>query len=393
MTNQQLLDFIKSQLAQGLTKEKISSELLANGWNTQDIEGGFKAVVPVSNLSEIPIPPIQSSISIPSTYSNALSATKLVTHTGKKVFLIVLILFLLAGGASAYYFRNNLMNLPIVKSLIETKQVTPIIPITPIQTTTDTTSVTQPDNLKIDPSLSIYNDPNGLFSFSYQKDERIILKENQAIALAIDRGNKPIAIIIVVTDTNNTKLNLQTDITKFTKSSFGNVDGYPSDKYAAVIKDKTSSNNIYESIYVINLGSYNNTKLSILFDSVVNINDQEIMDQIEKNVKSILINKDNIPSVAKALLAKISDTSTKKTLQDEMVQAELYYEKNNAYTGFCKSNEYNGVEGITKLTNLYCEDSSNTYVISASISDGYWCVDYKGNKTNIPSNAGGACGK
>ncbi len=127
MTNQQLLDFIKSQLALGLTKEKISSELLANGWNTQDIEEGFKAVVPVVfNPSGIPIPPIQPNISTPSSYNNALSTTKLVTHSGRKVFFIVLILFLLAGGASAYYFRNNLMNLSIVKSILTKQQVAPI---------------------------------------------------------------------------------------------------------------------------------------------------------------------------------------------------------------------------------------------------------------------------
>lgn len=44
MINQQLLDFIKSQLSQGLTKEKISSELLANGWNARDIEEGFNEI-------------------------------------------------------------------------------------------------------------------------------------------------------------------------------------------------------------------------------------------------------------------------------------------------------------------------------------------------------------
>jgi len=126
MTNQQLLDFIKSQLAQGLTKEKISSELLANGWNTQDIEEGFKAVIPVSNPSGIPIPPIQPSTSTLSNYNNALSTTKLVTHTGRKVFFLVLILFLLAGGASAYYFRSNLTSLPIIKSLIVKQQVAPV---------------------------------------------------------------------------------------------------------------------------------------------------------------------------------------------------------------------------------------------------------------------------
>ncbi len=45
MINQPLLDFIKQQLQSGLTKEKITSELLANGWNAQDIEEGFKKVL------------------------------------------------------------------------------------------------------------------------------------------------------------------------------------------------------------------------------------------------------------------------------------------------------------------------------------------------------------
>ena len=46
MINQQLLDFIKQQLQVGLTKEKISSDLLTNGWTLQDIEEGFRATLP-----------------------------------------------------------------------------------------------------------------------------------------------------------------------------------------------------------------------------------------------------------------------------------------------------------------------------------------------------------
>ena len=56
MINQQLLDFIKHQLQVGLTKEKITSDLLTNGWTTQDIEEGFKAVV-------VPIPTVTPPVS------------------------------------------------------------------------------------------------------------------------------------------------------------------------------------------------------------------------------------------------------------------------------------------------------------------------------------------
>lgn len=44
MTNQQLLDYIKQQLQQGVGREQIKSSLVANGWQAQDIEEGFNAV-------------------------------------------------------------------------------------------------------------------------------------------------------------------------------------------------------------------------------------------------------------------------------------------------------------------------------------------------------------
>lgn len=112
MTNPQLLDFIRRQLQQGITKEKISSDLLANNWTQQDIEEGFAAVnnfpnsIPVNNF-------------IP-TFSNLnTSTTSLQTnnHSSKKgLWTAIAVLFIMAIGASGYYFRNNL---PIVKDLVK----------------------------------------------------------------------------------------------------------------------------------------------------------------------------------------------------------------------------------------------------------------------------------
>ena len=137
MINQQLVDFIKQQLQIGLAKEKISSELLANGWNTQDIEEGFKAtgipippapapasIPPAAPVSATPIlnpAPITTQSLNPNLYSHfddTKPAVAKVKQSGKGLFLIILIiLFLLAGGASAYFFRNDLVNLPIIKNL------------------------------------------------------------------------------------------------------------------------------------------------------------------------------------------------------------------------------------------------------------------------------------
>ncbi len=125
MTNQQLLDFIRQQLQLGLTKEKISSDLLSNGWSPQDIKEGFSAVIiPVSVTPATPstlVPPSLNNIN-PSVISSPIQIKK---HSGKKIFFIVLILFLLAGGgSSAYYYKDKLINLPIIKKFFLSKVTT-----------------------------------------------------------------------------------------------------------------------------------------------------------------------------------------------------------------------------------------------------------------------------
>ncbi len=60
MINQSLLDFIKKQTELGLDREKITQDLLNNGWTQTDIEEGF-GVVGVNSSSNVPIPPYDSS--------------------------------------------------------------------------------------------------------------------------------------------------------------------------------------------------------------------------------------------------------------------------------------------------------------------------------------------
>ena len=74
MINQQLLDFINGQLKLGLTKEKITSDLLANGWNAQDVEEGFRSLV----TPNIPAP-VQPSATQPATI-NLNNTPKSSTH-------------------------------------------------------------------------------------------------------------------------------------------------------------------------------------------------------------------------------------------------------------------------------------------------------------------------
>src|SRR3989344_6205520 len=46
MVNPQLLDYIKQQLQQNVSKEQIKNSLLANGWQTSDIDEAFSSLQP-----------------------------------------------------------------------------------------------------------------------------------------------------------------------------------------------------------------------------------------------------------------------------------------------------------------------------------------------------------
>ena len=50
MINQQMLDYIKQQMQQGVSQEQIKNSLTANGWQSQDIEEGFNKIAATPNL-------------------------------------------------------------------------------------------------------------------------------------------------------------------------------------------------------------------------------------------------------------------------------------------------------------------------------------------------------
>ena len=68
MINQQILDFIKQQLQQGVSREQIKSSLMTNGWSENDINEAF------TNLSNNSVPLPQSPMS-PQTQASLPGAT------------------------------------------------------------------------------------------------------------------------------------------------------------------------------------------------------------------------------------------------------------------------------------------------------------------------------
>ncbi|GEM_PF-3684105 len=111
MINQQLLDFIKSQLLRNIDKDIITKELIGSGWNEKDINEGFSAINP-----NVVNPLINSNAS---NINNSILAQN-TNHSGKKVLLIIVALFIVAGASSGYYFRNDI---PVIKDLIKNKNI------------------------------------------------------------------------------------------------------------------------------------------------------------------------------------------------------------------------------------------------------------------------------
>lgn len=135
MTNQQILDYIKQQIQQGVSREQIKNSLLTNGWQAQDIEEGF-------NNIDVP--------NIPTAYSAAPVAAS--GGAWKIIVGIVIGVAVLGGGAylasqtvfkseEAPKISNELVNQPPAETPPET--------VTPQQPSKQPTTQTQPQNSEI----------------------------------------------------------------------------------------------------------------------------------------------------------------------------------------------------------------------------------------------------
>lgn len=106
MVNQQILDYIKQQLQQGINKEQIKSSLMANNWQEADINEAFALISNSASILQSPIPPQTMMASLPGATAILSSAwslykQRLGTFLGIMVIpMLVLIglLAVLAGG-------------------------------------------------------------------------------------------------------------------------------------------------------------------------------------------------------------------------------------------------------------------------------------------------------
>jgi len=102
MVNQQLLDYIKQKLQQGMSREQIKSSLIADGWQEADINEAFVSIDSQNQLSS------QENIS---TQQFPTSFQKPVRKINKTLLAVISIVGILvvAGGIFGYfyYFRET----------------------------------------------------------------------------------------------------------------------------------------------------------------------------------------------------------------------------------------------------------------------------------------------
>lgn len=104
MVNQQLLDFIKQQLQQGISQDQIKSILISNGWQLRDIEDGLNTINPSVTIGQSPI-----------------SLVKPVVAMWKIVVVFLLGIIVVCGGVYFTYsnfFKSQKVETPVSKSNI-----------------------------------------------------------------------------------------------------------------------------------------------------------------------------------------------------------------------------------------------------------------------------------
>ena len=147
MVNQEMLDYIKQQLQQGISQEEIKNSLIANGWQANDVQETLNSVTSTGQL-------------------NQSSSTQSSKGFNKRLLWTITVIgvLVIGGGVMGYFaFINNSSTTPTTEKQPEQVSFSPAPQQTQEQTSpqpTETAEITLKGWLK-------YTDPQNRFSFSY----------------------------------------------------------------------------------------------------------------------------------------------------------------------------------------------------------------------------------
>ena len=385
MINQQLLDFIKSQLSKGIDKETITKELLGSGWLEQDISEGFNAVNPPV-INPVINPVVSASVNNP-------VLTPITKSSGKKVLLIVIVLFVIAGGASGYYFRNDI---PIIKYLIKNK----IVPVNEIKQEEQI----QPEPEKIETTLPVITEeavippteitkttistekdcgvsnetPTADWEFTYKDDPALKCFGESALSctnakVVIIGGNmldKNPALMQIIKNNGVCYLKYTGYQKKYTQCPLNSIKELDTNKS---ILEGGNQNFVFKDIDKSNPEKYT----ALLFNYILMIPIIE-GEQYKKNGCTGDLYQIMFDSLAKAREKGI-EASIKATIASTRANAELYFDKNNgSYKNVCTNELKSLTDTIIKYSTVSCYDQADSFAVSATLGSGYYCADNTG---------------
>ena len=100
MPNQQMLDFIKSEINKGIPKDQIKALLIQNGWLPSDVDSGFSALEMTPSIPQAP----NNSQSTPIYQAPVINMKASGSKKKIMVGIITLIVVLVLGGAGAWAY-------------------------------------------------------------------------------------------------------------------------------------------------------------------------------------------------------------------------------------------------------------------------------------------------
>lgn len=399
MINQQLLDFIKLQLSKGIDKETITKELIGGGWTVQDIQEGFNTnITPVINppiVNPIINPIINPVINpiVPANVNNPI-LTQTNKHSGKKVLLIIIALFVIAGGASGYYFRNDI---PIIKDLIKSKVVVPISEIKQeeqTQTELEKTETTLPvitEKAVIPPTeiakttispekdCGVSNEtPSADWEFTYKDDPALKCFGESALSctnakVVITGGNmfdKNPALMQIIKNNSVCSFKYTGYQKKYTQCSLSRIQEIDTKK-----SDLEADNPI---LVFMNIDKSNPEKYTAsLFNFMM------LMPAIGEDLYKSYGCTGDLYKIMTDSLTKARDkgieSSIKSTIASTRANAELYFDKNNgSYKNVCTNELKSLTDTIIKYSAISCYDQADSFAVSATLGSGYYCADNTG---------------
>ena len=163
MITQELVEFIKTNLQTGVTREQITNTLVSNGWSATDVNEAFLHTAPQG----VPVPPMQ-------TVQSMMPAN----HSKRKILitlLVILVIILIFGGV--YIYNNYSKMYQIVVSQPVTDSSNELQPTgaaaanaSTSQNQNSTPAVPANAQTQVNSSSNLsqsYSQPEGSFSFKY----------------------------------------------------------------------------------------------------------------------------------------------------------------------------------------------------------------------------------